>query len=128
LLATVCAAYEGEFQRLALDRIGPQADPHVAAFLSTAVEKTWRGLRLSDIAGFLAHFDEGVKLTFKAGTLGYPSAIAFSNIVTARHDSAHGKSFQMTLRELLESFDRANHVLEIGMQALTSVAESDPTH
>jgi hypothetical protein len=84
-------------------------------------------LRLSDIAGFLAHFDEGVKQTFRAGTLGDPSAIAFSNIVTARHDSAHGKSFQMTLRELLESFDKANRVLEIGMQALTSVVPNDPT-
>ncbi len=121
LLATVCAVYEKEFQKLALARLGTPADAQVAAFLNAAVERTWRGLKLDDVAGFLAHFDESVKLDFKKGTLENPAAIAFSNIVTARHHSAHGLPFEMTLAELLTSFDKAKDVLDIGMRALTAV-------
>ena len=126
LLATVCAAFESEFQRLALARIGAQADQHVAAFLKTAVERTWRGLRMSDIAGFLAHFDEGVKGAFQRDLLGDPGAIAFSNIVTARHRSSHGESFEMTLRELLDSYDKSGRVLEVAFNALTSAGQVPP--
>jgi hypothetical protein len=123
LLATVCAVYESEFQRVALERLGKQVDPYVASFLKAAVERTWRGLRLDDVAGFLAHFDQAVKTSFKKGLLDNPSAIAFANIVTARHNSAHGLPFEMTLAELLESFDRACGVLEVGMLALTQVRD-----
>lgn len=125
LLATVCSVYEMEFQRLALSRLGAPADSQVEAFLAAAVERTWRGLKLDDVAGFLAHFDESVKLEFKKGTLENPAAIAFSNIVTARHRSAHGLPFEMTLAELLFSFDKAGGILEIGMRALTTVTPSE---
>ena len=120
LMALACATFETDFKRLALQRIGTQTDPFVATFLEAAVEKTWRGLRLNDLAGFLAHFDKSVKETFKQDTLNTPAAQSFTNIVINRNRAAHGEHFNMTLRELAQSLVSAESVLNVALHALTS--------
>ena len=110
LLIGICSEFEKEIRRAMMKRICSCNDPHIINYIDKKFQP-FRHLRLDDIRGeILAKFDDNLKTKFNQKIEGKP-AINYDNIVTNRHNSAHGESINLTFNDLVDAYDEARKVI-----------------
>lgn len=118
LLVYICGAYETEIKKMVAERAAKAGDKELESFIRSTI-RTFRSLRIEDIRGsLLGRFSDGYKSSFDSKILGTEAATRFSNIILNRHSLAHGREINITFDELVESYYKAEQVLNAIKEAL----------
>lgn len=119
LLVLMCASFEEEIKRLAIDRSIRSNDNGVVAFVTSAVGQVFRSVRTSEIAGLLGRFGLSAKESFQKEMQSSPRAETFfNNIVVNRHDTAHSSGANISFRELVQFYEEGHVVLDVVKRSL----------
>jgi hypothetical protein len=81
----------------------------------------YSALSITGRGNLLGRFSDGYKSRFDSKILGTEAETRFSNIILNRHSLAHGREINITFDELVESYHKANEVLNAIKEALCSV-------
>ncbi len=117
LLIYICGVYEIEIKKMLVERAARAKDQEITSFI-TNVTKTFRNLKIRDIKGILKYFSDSYKQTFASKIDNTEAEARYSNIVQNRHSIAHGIDINITLLELVESYNKADAVLDAIKEAL----------
>ncbi len=112
LLIFICAKYEEIIEKMIVKRASKANDPHIEAFVSSAVDNVFRSLKTSEIAGLLKRFGPDYKDKFQEKVNGTVAETFFNNIVINRHDTAHNLGSNITLNELIKFYNESHSVLD----------------
>jgi hypothetical protein len=111
LLIHICAAYEKEIKSMIVSRAMKTGDIQLASFIENDF-RPYRNLRISDLCGnVLKKFSKKHMDDFRSKIQGTEAESRYSNIIEARHSSAHGGTMNLTFAELVKSFKEAEQVL-----------------
>lgn len=110
VLAIVYAEYEKQIREIIKKRGAQGVHAHVAAYISSAVEKTTRSIKFTDLSGFLAQFDPSCKEAFQAATDDQQLA-AWDTLLKNRHELSHGSGSQLTMAEVQGFYGQTSQVL-----------------
>lgn len=121
LLVRIYAAFEEQIESLLASRIATTADRPVQEFAKHCVDKVFRSIKISEIAGLLGKFGPTCKAEFSSRVTGTVAETMFGNIVLNRHQVAHQTPPAMTLEELVRAYEEAHKVLDAIDEALRAV-------
>lgn len=80
-----------------------------------------RGLKTGQLSEYLGNFGDKCKNNFasQCSEKGRAQAItAYNNIITNRHNAAHQETISMTLKEVIESYEKGNVILDLISESL----------
>lgn len=121
LLVLMCALFEEEIKRIAIDRSSRTGDSGLIAFVTSAVGQVFRSVRTSEIAGLLGRFGVEPKEKFQAEMQNAQRAETFfNNIVVNRHDTAHSSGANISFRDLVQFYEEGHVVLDVVKRSLSA--------
>lgn len=121
LLILICAEFERKIKELVKEKCQSIADDQVRQFAQNSTERMFRGLKIGDLAGLLAHFSREYKLQFDNN----PDETAknmYSSILTNRNAIAHGGESVATFQDVKRYYKKAHFVLDWFERALKADA------
>ena len=118
LLVLICATFEEEIERILLRRSDKIADTHIKSFFQHCIDKTFRSIKSSEIAGILGKFGDDYKTNFQSKANGTIEETFFNNIVINRHSTAHTSGTALTFNELIEYYNKGHVILDYLNEAL----------
>jgi RiboL-PSP-HEPN len=111
LLIHICGAYEAAIKDMIVKRAKKSGDVHLASYIENDF-RPYRHLKITDLCGnVLNKFSDKHKKDFLSKIEGTEAETRYSNIIQARHSSAHGGAINLTFQELVESFKQAEQIL-----------------
>jgi hypothetical protein len=111
LLVSICSEYEIRLRRILEVRATKVADRHVCSFVTHALGKIVRSIKVSEIAGTLGGFGLDYKKGFHDIIDGTTAHTAYDNIMTNRHSVAHKTGTNITFSELEAAFKESNEII-----------------
>ena len=117
LLILICAEFERKFKALTIERCSSVSDESIMSYIEKTIERTFRGLRLHDVSNLLARFGPIHKEEFKRLRGGKTDQM-YSSIVDNRNNVAHGRSSNVTIREVKLYYEEGHVVLDHFEKAL----------
>lgn len=118
LLILICASFEEEIEKILLRRSDRINDNHVKSFFQHCIDKTFRSIKSSEIAGLLGRFGTDYKETFQSKANGTVEETFYNNIVVNRHFTAHSTGASITFRELVDYYEKGHVILDYIDEAL----------
>lgn len=95
----------------------------VATFVAASLADLIKRLPKSDIAKLAARFGDTFKARFNS-SLEDSKVTLYSNVVAARHEIGHRRGSNITIPEVRQGHDAANHILDVLARCL---AANEPT-
>ena len=117
LLILICAEFERKIKEMVKEKCQSIADDQVRQFAQNSTERMFRGLKISDLAGLLAHFSTEYKRQFDNNP-DDEARTMYSNIITNRNQIAHGGESAATFQEVKRYYEKAHFVLDWFQKAL----------
>lgn len=117
LLIYVCGAYEKTIKKLIVERAAKTNDTEVTSFIES-IMKTHHNFMTSDIKGLLNRFSDNYKIVFATKIENTEAETRYNNIIQNRHRIAHGEDINITFSELVESYNKAEAVLDAIREAI----------
>lgn len=111
LLILISATFEEEIEKIITKRISKANDRHIESFAKSTLNKVFRSVFTSEIAGLLGQFGPDYKTRFQ-NRLNDDTVSAYNNIIRNRHITAHQSGPNITFRELVDSYEKAHSVLD----------------
>ena len=112
LLACLCAEIQENLRRIAVDHFKRNGDVKLGQFAeSVSNSHLIRGVKITNIAGFLGNFGSDVKEAFHSG-LKDREITLYGNVVDARDKVAHGAGATITMKEFRDSLPIGLKVIE----------------
>ena len=114
LIVLVCGAFENEIRKLVVDRAMVAKDDDLTTFVTKTISN-YRSLKASDLRGKLVgrfgqrHRDGFGKFMSEESEI----VTRYNNIVRNRHSVAHGRTVNMTIDELEDSYRKSLKMIEI---------------
>ncbi|MBI5789393.1 MAG: hypothetical protein HZA78_11115 [Candidatus Schekmanbacteria bacterium] len=121
LLILICAEFEAEVKKIIVKRSSLANDPILTKFVDSFSQGLVRSIQISELEGLLNKFGAEYKKKFQERLNDKEeNKTRFSSIIANRHKVAHkaGTKSQMTLPELIESYNKGNIVLDILSQVI----------
>jgi hypothetical protein len=119
LTVRVCSAFEEEIERLLNERAAKSGDPALNAFCRSCSSVVFRSVQTSEIAGLLGRFGANYKQLFRDKMDANRQAETFfNNIISNRHDTAHGPGGNLTFNELVRFYENGHVVLDAFKEVL----------
>jgi hypothetical protein len=117
LLILISAAFEEEIERIVVTRAARAGDPHITAFVQSAIGNVFRSVKTSEIAGLLKRFGGNYKDEFQA-KLDPKTETFFNNIIINRHKTAHESGSDITMIELIQFYEEGHKVLDVLIEVI----------
>lgn len=111
LLILISASFEEEIEKIITKRISKANDRHIESFAKSSLQKTFRSIYTSEIAGLLGRFGPDYQTRFQF-RLNAESVTVYNNIIRNRHITAHQSGSNITFKELVDSYEKAHSVLD----------------
>lgn len=92
-------------------KLSAHSNTTIAAFLHSSMEGMIKRTPKSDIANLVARFDQSFKDAFNA-RIPDTTVTRYMNVITARHQTGHGKGASVSLEEIKRGLAAANEILE----------------
>lgn len=118
LLILICATFEEEIEKILLKRSEQINDAHIKSFFQHCIDKTFRSIKSSEIAGILGKFGSDYKQTFQDKANGTIEETFYNNIVINRHFTAHSTGASITFSELVNYYEKGHLILDYLDEAL----------
>lgn len=118
LLILICATFEEEIEKILLKRSERISDNHIKSFFQHCIDKTFRSIKSSEIAGMLGRFGSDYKENFQRRANGTIEETFYNNIVINRHSTAHSGGASITFSDLVNYYDRGHLILDYLDEAL----------
>lgn len=120
LLVLICATFEEEIENILLKRSDSLSDIHVKSFFKHCIDKTFRSIKSSEIAGILGKFGDDYKEAFNNKANGTIEETFYNNIVVNRHSTAHSTGATITFSDLVQYYEKGHIILDYLDEALNS--------
>jgi len=120
LLIRICARFEEFIKNALVRRASVTKDPFVESIVRSVAPRLVRSLLTSELKGLLRNIGEEYKATFDANLTDPLAETYYNNLVTSRHDTAHGPASTVTFGDLEAFYQKALVVLEAFEKALSS--------
>lgn len=123
LLVHICGEYEKLIKAFIVSRASKAGDSDLANYLSTDAFRPIRSLLLSELKdNILKNFGERYVESFesKKTALGDQAVTSYGNIVVNRNKTAHGEAINYTFKNLADTCDDSNKVVDAFLQVLSS--------
>ncbi|MFH0830069.1 MAG: HEPN domain-containing protein [Candidatus Aenigmatarchaeota archaeon] len=118
LLVHICGEYEKEIKNMIIQRVAVMTtDEKITSFVEKTI-KYFRCLKIKDIKGLLGRFSESYKDAFSCKIDDTEFMDRFGNIVANRDLAAHGGNINTTFDEVVESYAKAEPVLDAIRESL----------
>lgn len=118
LLILICASFEEEIERILLNRSDRINDNHIKSFFQHCIDKTFRSIKSSEIAGILSKFGNDYKEAFQSKANGTIEETFYNNIVINRHSTAHSTGTSITFNDLVAYYEKGHLILDYLNEAL----------
>lgn len=118
LLVLICATFEEEIEKILLRRSDRINDNHIRSFFQHCIDKTFRSIRSSEIAGILSKFGNDYKEAFQNKANGTVEETFYNNIVINRHSTAHSTGTSITFNDLVAYYEKGHLILDYLNEAL----------
>ncbi len=112
LLILISATIEEEIEKIVAMRASKTKDWHIESFVNSACGDMYRSYSSGTIAGLLGRFGSDYKEKFKYKVGGLKAQQLYDNIISERHDTAHKSGSNITLHELVNSYEEGHIVLD----------------
>ena len=119
LLVVIYSEFEKRFKNIVVKRFSLAQDRSLENYIKSFKRGSIRGLKLSDISGFVGKFGQEHGDKFKG--LIQEDGIAcdmYNSIVIDRHEAAHGSGSSETISGVKKLYDGGHIVLDLFEQAL----------
>lgn len=120
LLILICATFEEEIKNILLKRSELIDDQHIKSFFQHCINRVFRSIKSSEIAGILGCFGSDYKELFQEKANGTIEETFYNNIITNRHFTAHSTGALITFRELVNYYEKGHLILDYLDEALCS--------
>ena len=120
LLIEVCSGYEMKMKEIILSKIKQTKDKEVISYVDKSIKKS-RNIKVNKIKEVLNKFNKEYGVKFDSKLKGKESLSNYISIVSNRDASAHGNYNNMTLKELLKSYNSAKEVLNTVKDTINNV-------
>ncbi len=112
LLILICATFEEEIEKILLSRSDRINDNHIKSFFQHCIDKTFRSIKSSEIAGILGKFGNDYKEAFQNKANGTVEETFYNNIVINRHSTAHTSGALITFNDLVSYYEKGHLILD----------------
>lgn len=110
ILVIMCAEMQQEIYGIVNQRTAKNIDLPLTKFVSVAQTRMLRSVKTSEIAGFLAYFENEYKDAISK-SLSEQEVSVYNNAVGDRHDVAHKQGANVTFDELKRACSVASKIL-----------------
>lgn len=117
ILVILCAEMQQEIYRIAEERAKTSNDEELVNYVSSSGRRILRSIKKDEIAAFIGMFGVDAKERLNA-LVNDADITIYNNAVSNRHDVAHKHGAQITFKELKDTTQVAERLLEAVEQSL----------